>query len=290
MKRRCGGFSFLVSFIALPALLITSLQAKTVVDDSWSDGKSNNGADQLDTSWWTSSSSGAIEVKAGSLGLVTGTSGRGFHTTFSPQTLTIGETIRATYTFTTPTTIGVNRGGGFRVGMFDQNDEIGIGANLSASSKTPNPIYNNLHGYMADVDVNLTEQTDTNISIWKKAPSNTGRLLGTTSGYSLLGTGAASITFKPNTTYVGTLSVTRTGSDSAELTGSLSQDEVVRNSFTQSDASGIAKVIGVLAFYVCSDTFGSSNIPGETDNGIEFSNIKIEIFSDAAQSVEGPEP
>ena len=58
-----------------------------VVNDSWADGGRDNGADPLDSNWWTSASSQGIEVSVGSLGMVTGTSGRGIHTIFPTQAL-----------------------------------------------------------------------------------------------------------------------------------------------------------------------------------------------------------
>ena len=63
--------------------------AQIVVNDSWVDGGRDNGTDLLDAAWWTSSASTGIEVSVGSLGMVTGTSGRGIHGTFAPQTLAI---------------------------------------------------------------------------------------------------------------------------------------------------------------------------------------------------------
>ena len=72
-------------------------QAALIVDDSWADGGRNNGADPLDTNWWSSVSSTGTgtEVSVGSLGLVTGSSGRGIHGIFPTQTLSsIGDTDR----------------------------------------------------------------------------------------------------------------------------------------------------------------------------------------------------
>jgi hypothetical protein len=114
--------SFLsVSIILLASLLTASLQAATIVDDSWADGGRDNGADPQDTNWWTSSSPSGIEVSVGSMGLVTGSAGRGIHTVFPTQTLAnVGDSLIATYTFTTPATVGPTSGAGvFRVGLFD---------------------------------------------------------------------------------------------------------------------------------------------------------------------------
>ncbi len=95
-------------------------RATLIVDDSWADGGRDNGADALDSNWWTSASSSGIEVSTGSLGLVTGSSGRGIHTVFPTQTLAnVGDCLTATYTFTTPDTVGSRSSASFKVGLFD---------------------------------------------------------------------------------------------------------------------------------------------------------------------------
>src|SRR5215213_8380058 len=134
-----------------------------IVDDSWADGGRNNGADSLDTNWWSSvSSTGTgIEVSAGSLGMVTGSSGRGIHGVFPTQTLAnAGDALVATYTFTTPATIGSAQTGGFRVGLFDTLGRSGLDADITSSSGTPNSLFGlyssatvGLPGYMLDMDV-----------------------------------------------------------------------------------------------------------------------------------------
>ena len=110
-----------VSIIVFLALLTTCLQAESIkiVDDSWQDGGRDNGADPLDTDWWTTTSSSAIEASVGSLGLVSGGSGRGIRATFAPQTLGVGDTLTATYSFTTPANVGTNRSTALRVGLYD---------------------------------------------------------------------------------------------------------------------------------------------------------------------------
>src|SRR5262245_40774085 len=112
-----GRLVALAIFIA--AVASTSLQAAIIVNDSWADGGRNNGADPQDSNWWTSASSSGIEVSVGSLGMVTGTSGRGIHTIFPTQTLAnVGSKLIATYRFTTPATVGTPGAAAFRVGLF----------------------------------------------------------------------------------------------------------------------------------------------------------------------------
>src|SRR6478672_8423914 len=109
------------------------LSAQVIVNDSWTDAGRNNGADPTDTDWWYSTSSSAIEVGPGFLGLVTGGSGRGIHGTFAGQSLNIGDSLKATYTFTTPATVGTAQSAAMRVGFFDTTGKPGLAADISAS-------------------------------------------------------------------------------------------------------------------------------------------------------------
>ena len=48
--------------------------------------------------------------------------------------------------------------------------------------------------------------------------------------------------------------------------------------FTAADAESRVTSIGMLAFHVNSKTFGSSKKKDTPDNGIDFSNVKIEVL------------
>jgi hypothetical protein len=244
----------------------------TIVDDSWADGGRNNGPDPQDTDWWTSTSSSAIEVGTNFLGLVTGTSGRGIHGTFPSQALAIGDTLTATFTFKTPATVTTSGGGGanFRIGLFDTT-----GHNFAQNLVTPTNEYTNLNGYMMDYDVNPTTSS-TNISFRQRSAPASTSLLNSTSDYTIIASGGSSYSFAPNTFYTGVFSLTRTGSDSLNLYGALYQGASLLSSTTVSDASGIVSTAGALAFHANSNIFGSSGTVGAADNGIDFSNIKIE--------------
>src|SRR6187200_2268723 len=148
------GFLILLAMMACTIVTTTKSFGAIIVDDRWTDAGRNNGADALDTDWWYSTSSSAIEVSAGSLGLVTGTSGRGIHGTFPTQTLNVGDTLKATFTFTTPATVGTNLQAALRVGLFDGN--ASTSADLNSSSGSPNAAYNSLQGYLMDYDVNFS--------------------------------------------------------------------------------------------------------------------------------------
>lgn len=257
-------------------LMPVMLSGQILVNDSWADAGRNNGADPTDTDWWFSTSSSAIEVGPNFLGLVSGSSGRGIHGTFASQSLTIGYSLRATYTFTTPATVGTAQSAGFRVGFFDTTGKPGLAADISASSGSPNPIYNNLFGYMVDFDVNTGTE---NISFRERSNAASGQLLATTADYTTLSSGGSTYSIAANTTYTGVLTITRTGDTSLDLTASLFQGATQLSTYTASDASASTTNFGMLAFHANSVTFGSVNTVNTPDNGIDFSNIQIELLA-----------
>ena len=265
--------------LCLAAIVAPAMaSAQVIVDDSWADGdRANTGPLQAD--WWSSSSTSAnsIEVVTGAMGLISGTSGRGLHGTFAPQTLGIGDTLTATYTFTTPATVGA-AASSLKVAMMDFNNP-GLAADLSSSSSSVNPLYVGLPGYMSDFDVNSGASAD--VSIRKHdVTSGLGRFLGTTSEWIDQSTSADNgYTFAADTEYVGVFSVTRTGADSVDIFSSISQGATLMDSHTKSDSSAIANNFGMFGIWVNSNTFGSNTTAGDPDNGITFSNIKIELFA-----------
>ena len=272
-------------FAKLPALSVGGvLITNVIVNDSFADGnRTNTGPLQAD--WWSSSSSNNVSVAAypNKLRLISGSSGRGLHGTFAPQTLAVGDTIRVTYTFTTPVTVGTLRSTAFKVAFMDLND-AGLANDLQATSMIPQPLYTNLPGYMADMDVNNGATTD--ISIREHIPNTSGFFLGTTGEWSAKGSSPdAGYTFAPNTEYNGVFSVTRTESDGVDIFASISQGATLMDSYWDSDASGMANNFGMVGFWVNSATFGSVTTQGETeDNGITFSNIKVEVVTNAPAS------
>ncbi len=284
-KRARGSWAACCVVIAASLAAAPMAQAAVIVDDSWADGGRDNGPDPLDTNWWTSSASSGIEVSVGSLGLVTGTSGRGIHTVFPTQTLAnVGDSLNATYTFTTPPTVGSGGTGGFRVGLFDTLGRAGLDANISSSSGSPSALYGwgtgaggpgtaGLPGYMLDMDVG-TGSEDLSFRKHDSGTVNpTGRLMGTTAAFTQLSpTGPDGVyAFAPNTTYTGSFTITRLNATEMQLTGTLgAATHTVTDTIDSTD-------VGMLAFWANSNLFGSSSTPNSPDNGIDFSNIRIEF-------------
>ncbi len=254
----------------------TPAQVGVIFNDTFSDGTRDDGADETDTNWWTTTTSSAIEVTENALGLVSGTSGRGIRTTFAPQTLADGQTLRTTFTFTTPATIGTDRDSAFRVGFYNKLGREKLEGDLSASSKQPNKTYDGLPGYMIDFDINLADPSAANIDIRKHKQDTQGRLLGTTKGYQRLGGGGQPYQFAANQTYTGLMAITKRA-NGVEISGSLSQDGEGLTEFSFVDEESEVNQFGMLAFHVNSKTFGSSKKPGEPDNGLDFSAVRLEV-------------
>ncbi|MEM8782124.1 MAG: PEP-CTERM sorting domain-containing protein [Planctomycetota bacterium] len=273
------GAGLLAGIVAAPALAVPV----TVFDDSFADGDlAQTGA--LDTDWWTSSSSSALEIAPGELGLVTGTSGRGIHTIFAPQVLDdVGDQLIVSYTFTTPDTVG-NRSTGFRVGLFDSLGRAGLDDNVSSSSGSPSDLFGwgvasggpgtqTLPGFMHDIDVNNGPDSDLNFREHTvNTVTGTGRLMSTTTGFSNISpSGPDEGDFwAPNTTYNGTLTVQLISATELAYTATI-------NGITHSvvDDTIDSNTFDMLAFHMNSRTFGSTNAQGEPDNGLDFSNISV---------------
>ncbi len=212
----------------------------------------------------------------GYLGLVTTTTvGRGIHGTFAPQALNIGDTLTATFTFKTPTTIGSAKQSGFRIGFFDTTGKPGLAADLTASSASPDAVCNGLPGYLMDFDVKTGKE---DIQFRKHDVTlSTGQLMAnTTPDYLNIASGGAAYSFAANTTYTGVLSLKRTGADTLSLTGSLHQGAALLSTYTGTDTNKIVSTFGMLAFHVTSAAFGGPAGTPHPDNGIDFSNVKIE--------------
>jgi hypothetical protein len=286
--RRLSDAEVQAQFSKLP-LLVTVTNVAVIVNDSFADGNRTN-TGPLQANWWSSSSSNGNSIAAypNKLRLISGTAGRGIHGTFAPQTLGIGDTIKATYTFTTPATVGVNRSTAFKAAMMNFNN-AGLAGDLEASATYTNTLYVGLPGYMTDFDVNTGVTADVSYRKHDVASPLGSFLLTTSEWINQSSSPDAGYAILPNTNYVGVISVTRTGSDSASVFGSLSQGTNLLHSWTGSDGSAIANNFGMIGFWVNSVTFGSVTNAGEfQDNGITFSNVKVEVLTTSIQPPAAP--
>ncbi len=260
----------LVALATLPALL----QGQTVFNDSWLDGGRDDGADPADTSWFTSTSSSAIEVSTGSMGLVSGTSGRGIHGLYTPTSLNEGDMLTLTYSFTTPATVGSDRTNALRVGLGYSLDRSELASDQSLSSSSPNPLFDGLPFYMVAYDVNTGSE---NVSVYAHDTTLTvGRFMSTTDEWTSLDSGGDPYSFAADTNYVGVMAITRSGADELTIEVTLSEDGSLISSYSLVDSGSVQTLYDMLGFQVNSNTFGSVNSTDVADNGIDFTNITLE--------------
>lgn len=276
--------------LALAALVLFSSGpafGQVIVDDSFKDGdRANTGP--LQSNWWVTSSLSGIEASPGILGHVTGTSGRGIHTIFPTQSLNVGDSLKATYTFMTPATVADGTGsnsGSFRIGLFDSLERAGLDADVESSSSSPNDLLRDLPGYMLDMDVNKFDQDGPNSDLNFRQHNlgfTTGRLMATTGSgsFSSFSSGPdVGYEFLPETAYQGSFMVTRTGETAMELTGTIGAGPGGRgdpHSYSVTDDEFDSASFGMFAIHANSNQFGSTNSQGEPDNGIDYTNIRIE--------------
>lgn len=261
---------------AAVCLLAATASAATIVDDSFADGdRASTGPLQAD--FYASSNSNAIESNAGSIGLVSGSSGRQIHGLFPTQTLAnTGDTLLTSFTFVTPPTTAAGNED-IRFGIFDhlgRTSSTELGQDTSYSSSSPNADYSGLPGYYSELDVESAD-SGTNLNIRRSQPSTTGRLLSTSSGFDNLGSSSdIGYVIGANEEYTATISATRTASGGLDITTTF-----LGNSHTESDPAPNSYDFGMLVYGSSSGAFGSSNSPGDPDNGIDITNVRVEFLA-----------
>ena len=295
--------SFSVEFIPSDTSIIDDPVVDEPIEDTVSvvvnDVFAINGTDPTitDASYFASSTSNAIEFNADTIGVVSGTSSRQIHSLFETQTLEgPGDFLEATISFTTPDTIGVTGEDGvdvvtgeeIRIALFDHLERTSateLGQNTSYSTANPNPVYEGLPGFYLELDVESADLA-TDLDIRRSDPSITGRSLSTSSGFSSLGNGPnVGYVFEPNTQYTVALKVTRTASDTLEITA-----DFAGATFTAIDTTPASFNFGMLAINVSSGAFGTSNVPGELNNGIDLDSFTVQVTESNGIIVDnGPE-
>lgn len=258
------------------AILIAPVLAfgqTVILNDSWADGDLSSGSDPLAGDWFTSTSSSAIEVSVGSMGVVSGSSGRGIHGLMSAQSLNIGDNLTSTFSFRTPATVGTARDSALRFAVVNSLGRPELASNQSLSSSNPNPLFDGLPAYMVDFDV-VTGSESTGLRE-HDVTATLGRFMSTTSEWISLGSGGNAYTFMADTDYVAILSVTRTGADEMTVFASLSMGGGELSSHSELVSGVTNMTFDMLGVQVNSATFGTSNVPDTADNGIDFSNIMV---------------
>ncbi|MEO0529401.1 MAG: hypothetical protein AAF266_02365 [Planctomycetota bacterium] len=274
--------SFAAGTAAFTCLLVGTAQAATIVNDSFADGdRAATGPLQAD--FFASSNSNAIESNAGSIGLVSGSSGRQIHGLFPTQTLAAaGDTLTTSFTFVTPDTVAAGNED-IRFGIFDhlgRNTPTQLAQDTTYSSGSPNPDYSGLPGYYSELDVESAD-SGTDLNIRSSDPTTSGRLLATSSGFTSEGSSSdIGYAIVANTEYTATMSATRGPAGELDITTTF-----LGNSFTITDPAPLSYDFGMLAYGSSSGAFGSSNTPGDPDNGIDITNVTVEFIPEPTSAL-----
>ncbi|GAA6137434.1 hypothetical protein NBRC116583_11810 [Arenicella sp. 4NH20-0111] len=239
-----------------------------------SDDFAASGTVGADANYFASNNGDAIEFNADSIGIVSGPSGRHIHTLFPTQSLEReGDLLRATLSFTTPQTVSIG-GDDIRIGLFDhlgRDSASELGANTNFSSASPNPLFAGLPGYYVEIDVERYSPL-TDLEIGRSTPTVTGRLLNTNGGFARENGEDIGYTIVPDTDYTVYLTIERTA-DGLDVSANF-----LGRSFSISDSAPLSTEFGMMAINVSSDAMGTSNVPGEPDNGLDITNLNIEFI------------
>ncbi len=297
----------------------------TIVDDNFSDGITNNGAQQIGFNVTSSDSALDLSQPSGPLDFASGNSGRTIHGLFPAQTLTnFGDSLTVTFDFTTPTTIAYDDGTvstkeDFKFGLFDTSQttlangnvadvntggQIDFTGPVKTSTGTPNQALNPLAGFMGEIDNINAPGTDlgirtNNVNNDAAAGSQNGQFLQSTTGFYSVSDGADDVVaLAPNTDYIGTISVKFADAalNTLEITVGIA---AANNAFNAShtDTVSIAdtpgSVVGVntttfnlLAFHSTSGAFGGTDGPASGSSSTGDANNGIDI-SNVTITLEG---
>lgn len=280
----------ILSAVLLTAAFTSTSNAQTtttIVDDNYA----VDGTATIDAAYFGSSTSGAIETNINSFGLVSGTSGRQIHAIFPEQTLDVGDTLTVAIDFVTPNSVA-STNEDLRIGLFDHlgrgDEDDGTGnpgalfQNTSYSSSNTNANWSGLPGFYSEIDVE-SDDTATDMDIRLADPSETGRHISTSAGFTGLGSGPdLGYVIGANTAYTYTMTLAHNIDGNLEITVQLSDPntDFAANTHIVGDDVGETTFfdIGLLAMGSSSGAFGVSTSAGDADNGIDITSLNIDYF------------
>ena len=181
--------------------------------DGFDDGEraTDGSALPLDTlAWYCSSSGSLLNVASQALKLTPGSATSRHATAYFPrQLLSEGESLTLSFDFSV--TAPANVSSGLRFGLFDSEGSTNY---LNADTDNADVTYT---GYAAFT--NLAPSSSNPLSLRRRDASGSGTALITqTTDYSILGSaGGPTTTFSPGVTYHATLSITQSGSSTADI-------------------------------------------------------------------------
>ena len=269
----------------------------TIVNDSFADGITNMGSQQLDIISLSSSSAVDQSQAPGPFDFATGNSGRSAGSLFAPQQLAaFGDELEVTFDFRTPASIGNDNGvpssnEDFRFGLFDSSAAAGaidpvtntpatvidFTQNISAGSgDSQNSALNLVPGFFGEIDNINAAGTDIGIrahDVNNVQGGPNGQFINSSSGFDQTGDGADDIvSLVGNTDYFGRIFIEYTdatltsfditaeiGDAAGTFLGSFTDTVLIADS---GDAAGInTNTFDLIAFSATSGAFGGTDDP-----------------------------
>lgn len=233
--------TLLRSFLLL-AGLISSVGATTILDDQFTDGSRTDQNLPSSAAWYSSTTSSNLNVVGSSLQWTNPTTGGGIAASIPSQTLTSGQTLTLSFTFTPATAVNVNNG--FRVALLNNSSSTSqitadgwVATNFTAT------------GYGASANLG---SGGTGSYLWYRNGSSTllfsGSSLTPESGTSATG---ADLNLTAGQTYTGIFTITNNGASNtinySVLSGSTA---LISLSTTDSTASHVYTTFDTIAFYL----------------------------------------
>jgi hypothetical protein len=251
-------------FTILTTLLLTTTLSVSaaIVNETWADGeRATQDPSQNTLAWFSSAGSSTVVVDTGSMTQLTGGSSRHilayFTASGSPVAVSIGQQIQLNFTISFPRETALGDTNDFRVGLFNSHasrvsaDSHG-GTNTDPENSNYQEAFMPYSGYIFSGGVDDSRS----ISLRQRTPNTTpsGALISSTNAYATLGSTASDhTTLSPNVEYSGSLTINRTGVDSAEISYLLTAGEVTYASITRADSSDISYQFDTVAFVLGSN-------------------------------------
>ena len=246
-----------------------------LLDDQWIDGSRNEQNLPTESAWFASTAS-SLTAASGSMTGIGTTSSRLWLTYFTaggaPATLGIGETLRATLTFT-PTSVvtapGTSRG--LRIGLY--NFSAAGATRLTADTFSTSGVGTNVPGYMLNMNFAQTFTIDNPLQHMERTDVANTNLMGSTSQYTSLGTGPSGVlnspAFASGTQYTLEFDIIRTAADSVDVVTKFTGGSL-NLAFTTSDTSGANLSFDALAIRL--------NNQNDAAASFNFSEFKVELL------------
>lgn len=259
-----------VVFALLIEIIAARATAAVVVDDTWADGNRTNTNLTSDSAWYASSGT-SLTVATGMMSGSTSTSNRTWWTYFTtdaatPLQLSVGDTLKATITFSLSGVNTSNTARGLQIGLYNFSG----GARTTSDGSSPSGT--SVAGFMASVNVGQTFGVDNPLQISQRTTPGSSALMSSNSDYTLLNQNSGSLNqtaFSNGASYTAEMSATKTAS-SVIVTTTISGP----NNFNITTTGTTNSIVDAF------DGFGfRATSTAQTATSFNFTRFKVEVLT-----------